>query len=305
MVRKGSPVQVRLRALLGGPSLVIHAGAGAGSEHPVDGEVILGRDDSSADLVIEDPGVSRRHARVATDDAGVFLEDLGSSNGTYVNGRRISGAVDLAAGDEIQVGATVLGVEGGTAATALLPPAAPATEHHPGPARRMPAQPPPSGRPAPKRLAPHPSERGNVPALAALFLGPLSILILALSPGGFFVALPCAVAAIVLGTIGIHNVDRGKATDHRGLARFGRFTGWLGTILSILALVVFVIVATALHSTENSVSGLINRIKDEINNVHVPQAPDVNAPSAPSSSGSGSSGDSSSSGSSGGTAPTQ
>ena len=294
MVRKGSPVQVRLRALLGGPSLVIHAGAGAGSEHPVEGEVILGRDHSSADLVIQDPGVSRRHARVATDDAGIFLEDLGSSNGTYVNGQRVSGAVDLAAGDEIQVGGTVLGIEGGTAATALMPPAAPPTERHPEPATR---------RPAPRRLAPHPTERGNVPALAALFLGPLSILILALSPGGFFIALPCAVAAVVLGTIGIHNVDRGKATDHRGLARFGRFTGWLGTILSLLALIVFVIVATALHSTENSVGGLIQRIKDEINDVHVPQAPDVNAPSAPTSSGSGSAGDSSSSGSSGGTAP--
>jgi len=235
---------------------------------------------------------------VATGDAGIFLEDLGSSNGTYLNGQRISGAVDLAAGDQIQIGGTVLGIEGGTAATALMPPAAPGTERHAGPAAR---------RPAPKRLAPVPTEQGNVPALAALFLGPLSILILALSPGGFFIALPCAVAAIVLGTIGIHNTESGKATDHRGLARFGRFTGWLGTILSLLALIVFVIVATALHSTENSVGGLVNRIEDEIRDVHVPNPPNVNPPNAPDSSGSGSSGSndsgsSSSDSSSGGTA---
>ncbi|HEY4562893.1 MAG TPA: FHA domain-containing protein, partial [Thermoanaerobaculia bacterium] len=96
-------------------ALVIHEGPGAGSEHPVDGELILGREQGSADLVIDDPGVSRRHARVLSDAGGVIVEDLGSSNGTYVNGQRISGPVELGAGDEVQVGATIMGVEGGTA----------------------------------------------------------------------------------------------------------------------------------------------------------------------------------------------
>jgi hypothetical protein len=58
----------------------------------------------------------------------------------------------------------------------------------------------------------------------------------------------------------------------------------VGTILSLIAIVVFVVVSAALHSTETSVSGLVNRIKDEINHVHVPSAPDVNAPNVPSSS---------------------
>ena len=258
----------------------------------MDGELILGREQGSADLVIDDPGVSRRHARVLADGGGVIVEDLGSSNGTYVNGERISGPVELGAGDEVQVGATVLGVEGGTAATALMPPGAPPTAHHPGPApgraapRPAPAQPSPAGRPAPRRLAPHPQEPGNVPALAALFLGPLSIVLIFLSAGGFFVALPCGIAAIVLGTIGIRNADRGQR-GHRGLARTGRFTGIVGTILSVIAVIVFIVVATALHSTESSVGGLINRIKDEIDNVKVPNvsAPDVNAPSGGSPSG--------------------
>jgi hypothetical protein len=264
--------------------VVIRDGAGAGSEHPVEGELVLGRDQASADLVIDDPGVSRRHARVLADGGGVVVEDLGSSNGTYVNGERISGPVEVGADDEVQVGATVLGVEGGTAATALLPPSSPATEQHPGPPRERPApapaQPPPAARPAPRRLAPPPSDRGNGAALAALALGPLSIILIFLSAGGFFVALPCGIAAILLGTIGIRNVDRGKASGHRGLASFGRFTGIVGTLLSILAVIVFIVVATALHSTENSVSGLIDRIKDEINNVDVPDVntPDVNSP---------------------------
>jgi hypothetical protein len=272
--------------------VVIRAGAGAGSEHPVDGELILGREHGSADVVIDDPGVSRRHARVITDTGGVIVEDLGSSNGTYVNGERISGPVEIATGDEVQVGATVLGVEGGTAATSLMPPGAPPTEQHQAPdarPRRWSApQRPASGRPAPRRLAPPPSDHGNLPALAAIFLGPLSILVLFLSAGGFFIALPCAIAAILLGTIGMRNAAR-RGAGHGGLARIGRFTGMVGTILSLLAIVVFVVVSAALHSTETSVRGLVDRIKDEINKVDVPNAPDVNAPSAPSSSGSGSS----------------
>jgi hypothetical protein len=247
--------------------LVIHEGAGAGNEHPVDGELILGREQPTADLVIPDPGVSRRHARVLPHNGTVIVEDLGSSNGTYVNGERISGPVEVGAGDELQLGATILGIEhGGTPATAIQPLGPPATEQHPGPA---PAQPPPSGRPAPRRLAPSPHEPGNLPALAAVFLGPLSILLVFLSAGGFFIALPCGIAAIVLGSIGIRNADR-RQLGHRALARIGRFTGWIGTLLSILAVIVFIVVATALHTTEHSVSGLIDRIHDKIDNVDVP-----------------------------------
>jgi hypothetical protein len=234
--------------------------------------LILGREHGSADLVIDDPGVSRRHARVLANNGGVIVEDLGSSNGTYVNGERIARPVELGPGDEVQVGATVLGVEGGTAATALMPPGEPATTEHPGPAEPpSPRQPSPGRRPAPRRLAPPPHDQGNLPALAALFLGPLSILLIFLSAGGFFIALPCGIAAIVLGTIGIRNADR-KDRGHRPLARIGRFTGIVGTILSLIAVIVFIVVAAALHSTEHSVSGLVNRIKDEINSVSDRQA---------------------------------
>jgi FHA domain-containing protein len=260
-------------------SVVIQEGPGAGSEHPVDGELTLGREEGSADLVIDDPGVSRCHARVVADGGGVVVEDLGSSNGTFVNGERISGAVEVAAGDEIQVGGTVFGVEGADAATAMMPPGAPPTEHHPGPAQARPArsQPAPSRGPVPSRLAPHPHEGTNMPALAAVFLGPLSLLLLLLSAGAAFpIALPCGIAAIVLGTIGIRNVDRGKASGNRGLARIGRITGILGTILSTLALVVYLIVVAVIGPTGRSINDLVNTIKDDINGVKVP---DVNAPS--------------------------
>jgi FHA domain len=234
---------------LGGRTLVIQEGAGAGSEHPVKGELILGRERGTADVLIEEPGVSRRHARVLPGNGALIVEDLGSSNGTFVNGKRILGPVEVGAGDEVQLGDTVIGVED-----------------------------PSFVRPAPRRLAPSPHEPGNLPALAALFLGPLSILLVFLSAGGFFLALPCGIAAIVLGTIGIRNANRQRG--HRVPARVGRLTGIIGTSLATIALIVFIVVAAALDTAESSVGGLIDRIRDEIDQVDVPeiQTPDVNAP---------------------------
>jgi hypothetical protein len=76
-------------------------------------------------------------------------------------------------------------------------------------------------------------------------------------------------------TLGIRNVDRGRATSRRGSARLGRITGWIGTILSILALIAFLVVAILLDVTADSVNGIVDAIRDEIDKVEVP---DVNAP---------------------------
>jgi hypothetical protein len=277
MVRKGSPVQVRLRALLSDAFLVIRDGAGAGSEHPLGGELTVGREPGAAGLVIDDRGVSRRHARFLANGGAVTVEDLGSSNGTFVNGERVTGPVELAAGDEVQIGGTVLEVTGADAATALIAPGPEATEEHPGPAPRGPApQPPPARRPAPRRLAPHPQQEGNLPALAAVFLGPLSIFLILFSTGAaFFVSLPCAIAAIVLGSIGMRRVDRGEADSFRGLAHIGRITGIIGAIVSTLALIAFLLVAALLDTTERSLSGIIDRVQEEIEGVEVPEVPDT------------------------------
>lgn len=70
----------------------------------------IGRD-RSAELVLADPEVSRRHARLETQGTTVFLRDLHSSNGTYLNGRRIDSAIETREGDTIDVGATRLTVE--------------------------------------------------------------------------------------------------------------------------------------------------------------------------------------------------
>ncbi|MEV4493062.1 FHA domain-containing protein [Micromonospora coxensis] len=68
---------------------------------------VIGRT-PDADIVVPDPHLSRRHAEVRLTDAGAVLTDLGSTNGTWLNDRRITGAEPLADGDVIRLGRTEL-----------------------------------------------------------------------------------------------------------------------------------------------------------------------------------------------------
>ena len=65
---------------------------------------------SDADVVIDDPYASEFHARVETNDGGTMVHDLGSTNGTYVNGRRITVPTPAGKGDTVQIGKTILKV---------------------------------------------------------------------------------------------------------------------------------------------------------------------------------------------------
>lgn len=69
------------------------------------GECLFGRR-LDCHVHIHDQRVSRRHARIRREGDALQLEDLGSSNGTYVNGRRIHGAARLHHGDEVEIGAS-------------------------------------------------------------------------------------------------------------------------------------------------------------------------------------------------------
>ncbi|GAA2217150.1 FHA domain-containing protein [Micromonospora olivasterospora] len=68
---------------------------------------VIGRG-PSADIGVDDPHLSRRHASVLLTAEGVALVDLGSTNGTWLNDRRIDGPERLADGDVIRVGRTEL-----------------------------------------------------------------------------------------------------------------------------------------------------------------------------------------------------
>jgi pSer/pThr/pTyr-binding forkhead associated (FHA) protein len=70
---------------------------------------VLGRDEG-CDIALEDPLTSRRHARIVALESGVVLEDLGSTNGVYLNGIRVNKRDRLHAGDRIVIGTTELSV---------------------------------------------------------------------------------------------------------------------------------------------------------------------------------------------------
>ena len=89
--------------------VVLRSDTQAGLDFTVDDAVVLGRS-PEADIVIEDPYASEFHLRINAKEGRLVLSDLGSTNGTYVNGRRVSTPVDLRRGDALQIGKTVMEV---------------------------------------------------------------------------------------------------------------------------------------------------------------------------------------------------
>lgn len=84
--------------------LVMRSGPSVGKVYPLDkNEVFLGRDLNN-DIVINDPEISRRHSRLFLQGNSYVLEDMGSTNGTFVNGQRLMGPHVLRPGDVVTFG---------------------------------------------------------------------------------------------------------------------------------------------------------------------------------------------------------
>jgi hypothetical protein len=83
-----------------------------GSRFPIDAVTTIGRDLAST-VVVGDAFASLEHAVVTYRGRAWFIEDRGSTNGTYVNGSLVDGVVPLAVGDEIQVGRVRLRLDRG------------------------------------------------------------------------------------------------------------------------------------------------------------------------------------------------
>lgn len=83
--------------------LILQEGSGAGRRWPLDQSILtIGRGDE-CDIMLPDRHVSRYHARISRVDDCYAVEDLGSKNGTYVNGREVKTTRMLEDGDEIQI----------------------------------------------------------------------------------------------------------------------------------------------------------------------------------------------------------
>jgi predicted component of type VI protein secretion system len=95
---------------MGSPArLEVVSGKAIGMSVLVDDELLIGRHTEGAGRLADDDEISRSHARVTVDDSGFCaIEDLGSRNGTFVNGVRISAPQTLSVGDRIELGASTL-----------------------------------------------------------------------------------------------------------------------------------------------------------------------------------------------------
>ena len=84
-------------------------------------EITIGRGPDN-DIQLSDPNVSQRHVRISASSAGIVAVDLGSTNGTFLNGKRIDGATRVTKGQRIYVGDFTLTFEDDETETTIPPP---------------------------------------------------------------------------------------------------------------------------------------------------------------------------------------
>lgn len=103
-------ISVRRKRKEGRRVLFVRSDSRQGQEYEVNDVMVMGRSEET-DVVLDDPYASEFHLRYVAQENGLMLHDLGSTNGTYVNGRRISAPTQLRRGDTVQVGKTVMEIK--------------------------------------------------------------------------------------------------------------------------------------------------------------------------------------------------
>jgi DNA-binding NtrC family response regulator len=109
---EGRPVRIQVREW----TVEVSAGPDKGKKITTQDSLVRVGSDSASDLVLTDPTVSRRHLEIERTPKGLVLRDLGSRNGTYLDGRQVLQVV-LQSGDKVQLGKTKLSIKPDTRTT--------------------------------------------------------------------------------------------------------------------------------------------------------------------------------------------
>ncbi len=170
-------------------TLVVRQGPQAGMSFPLAGnQIVIGREEGT-DIALQDPEASRRHSLISWQGGQFVIEDLGSTNGTFVNGVQITGPQALNPGDSIGIGQTAL------------------VFHLPEAQAR--AQPPPQQQPPAYAAPPAPAEEGSKTTQYILAgIGCLLLLCICLLLAGavWILTFPDSLETII-GSIPLHLID--------------------------------------------------------------------------------------------------
>src|SRR5687768_12392530 len=88
--------------------LIMRTGPTPGAAYTLEGDQLMIGRDSTNEIMINDAEVSRKHSRLTFQGGKYVLEDLGSTNGTFVNGQRLAGPMVLKAGDVVSLGEQIV-----------------------------------------------------------------------------------------------------------------------------------------------------------------------------------------------------
>ncbi|MDM8528311.1 FHA domain-containing protein [Anaerolineales bacterium HSG24] len=183
--------------------LVVHAGPLAGKGFPLTGNILtFGRDEES-DISLDDEQVSRNHARLIRRGNKVIIEDLGSTNGTLVNGNRIEGQHTLESSDIISIGSSIFGVKGFAAPpTIARSQASPGETYIPPVAGTLPPMDPspPSKPPSHphRRKKPRKQKSSGMPTTSLLLAG---------------IGLALVVVVLLIGTVTLYILSQGYSSS--------------------------------------------------------------------------------------------
>ena len=129
---------------------VMRSGPTPGATYSLEGDQLTIGRDSSNGVAINDAEVSRKHARLTFQGGKYILEDLGSTNGTFVNGQRLAGPAVLKSGDVVSLGEQIvlmydaLSADAGATVISSRKSAATPVATSPAPVQATPYAPPPN-----------------------------------------------------------------------------------------------------------------------------------------------------------------